>query len=124
MLDVAKKAEKTFQLRNNMLPKKKRVTKGVFQVLMKEGKTLSTRFFLFYFAKSDLPQYAFVAPKNIFKNAVKRNKFRRIGYNILRSVSINSGKGVFIYKKQSISAKPEEIKENILFILKKTGFLQ
>lgn len=91
---------------------------------MKEGKTLSTQLFLFYFIKNDSPQYAFVAPKNIFKNAVKRNKFRRIGYNILRSISIKSGNGVFIYKKQSISAKSEEVKENILFILKKAGFLQ
>jgi len=104
-----------------MLPKKKRVTKEVFQVLMKEGKTLSTPLFLFYFKKSDFPQYVFVAPKNTFKNAVKRNKFRRIGYNILRSMPIKPGTGVFVYKKQSITASPEEIKENILFILKKTG---
>jgi len=104
-----------------MLSKKKRVTKGVFRILMREGKTISTQLFLFYFLKSDSPRYAFVAPKNTFKSAVKRNKWRRIGYNILRSIPIKFGTGIFIYKKQSILAKSEEIKENILFILKKSN---
>lgn len=106
-----------------MLPKKKRVTKEAFRVLMKEGKTLSTPLFLFYFKKSDLPQFAMVAPKNTFKNAVKRNKWRRIGYNILRSIPLTTGSGVFVYKKAVITAKSEEIRENIVFILKKAGFL-
>lgn len=107
-----------------MLPKKKRVTKRVFRVLMKEGKTFSTQLFLFYFIKNDFPQYVFVSPKNIFKNAAKRNKFRRIGYNILRFIPIQSGSGIFVYKKQSVRATSQEIKENIIFILKKTGFFQ
>jgi ribonuclease P protein component len=102
-----------------MLPKKKRVTKGVFQTLMKEGKTFSTQLFLLYYKKSDIPQYAVVAPKGIFKNAVKRNKYRRIGYNVLRNVVITSGTGVFMYKKQAIISTQTEIKENILFLLKK-----
>lgn len=106
-----------------MLPKKKRVTKKVFEVLIKEGKTFSTQLFLFHFKNSDNPQYAFVAPKKSFKNAVKRNKYRRIGYNILRFLPLNSGLGVFIYKKQALSVSKDEIKENIDYILKKTGFL-
>lgn len=105
-----------------MLPKKKRVTKEAFQVLMKEGKSLSTQLFLFYFKENNSPQYAFVAPKKAFKNAVKRNKFRRIGYNILRSIPVKYGSGIFVYKKQAISAKTEDIKENIVFVLKKAGF--
>jgi ribonuclease P protein component len=106
-----------------MLPKKKRVTKKDFHNLMKGGKTFSTQLFLFYFVKNDSSRYAFVAPKNLFKNAVKRNKKRRTGYNILRSISIKSGNGIFFYKKQATTATTEEIKENILFILKKTGLL-
>lgn len=105
-----------------MLPKKKRVTKEVFQVLMREGKTFSTQLFLFYYEESIFPQYAVVAPKNIFKNAVKRNKYKRIGYNILRILPINTGTGVFMYKKQALSVKTEEIKENMTLILKKAGF--
>ena len=110
--------------RNKMLPKKKRATKEVFQILMKEGKDFSTPLFLFRFVKSDKPQYSFVAPKGIFKKAVERNKYRRIGYNILRFQSIKSGTGVFIYKKPAILATNLEIKENILLILKKTGFYE
>jgi len=91
---------------------------------MKEGRTFSTQLFLFYFVKSDLPHYAFVAPKGLFKGAVKRNKFRRIGYNVLRSISLKQGSGVFFYKKQATTATTEEIKENIYFILRKVGFLE
>jgi len=106
-----------------MLPKKKRVTKGVFQILLKDGKTFSTKLFLFYFQKNDSPQYAIVAPKNIFKNAAKRNKYRRIGYNILRSVPIKSGSGIFMYKKPTITANNKEIKEEMLFILNKFNII-
>lgn len=106
-----------------MLSKKRRVTKEAFQILIKEGKILSTRLFLFYFKANNLPQYAFAAPKGIFKSAVKRNKYRRIGYNIIRSIPINSGSGVFIYKKQALGAKTIEIKEDILFALKKSGLI-
>ena len=106
-----------------MLPKKKRVTKNVFQSTLKEGKTFSTKLFLFYYHKNNEPKYAFVAPKAIFKNAVKRNKYRRIGYNILRFIEIKPAIGIFIYKKQAILAKQEEIKEEITFILEKTGLI-
>lgn len=106
-----------------MLPKKKRVTKEFFQVLMKEGKTFSNQLFLFYYINTPNPQYVFVAPKNIYKMAVKRNKQRRIGYNIMRTLPIKIGSGIFMYKKQSTLSTQSEIKENIVFILKKTGFL-
>lgn len=106
-----------------MLPKKKRITKEAFQTIIKEGKTLSTPLFLFHFIRQNNPQYAFVAPKKSFKNGVLRNKWRRIGYNILRSVPIKSGLGVFIYKKQVITTKKQEIKDEIVSTLKKVGFL-
>jgi len=106
-----------------MLPKKKRVTKAIFQNLIDGGKTFSTPLFLFYFIKNTDPRYAFVAPKGIFKSAVKRNKYRRIGYNILRFIPLKSGTGIFIYKKQAINATTEEIKRGILFVLEKTGVI-
>lgn len=90
---------------------------------MKEGKTFSTQLFLFCYIKTANPQYAFVAPKNIYKNAVKRNKYKRIGYNVIRALSLKSGSGIFVYKKLSIDVSQSEIKENIIFILEKTGFL-
>ncbi len=107
-----------------MLPKNKRITKATFQSLMKERRVFSTDFFLFYLRKSEFPQYAFVAPKGIFKKAVKRNKIRRLGYNILRVLPLKQGTGIFIYKKQALSATREQLKEDIIYILNKTGFLK
>ena len=106
-----------------MLPKKKRVTKSVFLSINKEGKTFSTPLFLFSYIKNKPYQYAFVSPKKIFKTAVLRNKLRRMGYNILRSIPLKSGSGIFFYKKQILITPTPEIKENIIFILKKTGIL-
>lgn len=103
-----------------MLPKKKRVTKEVFQHLLKEGKTFSTPLFLFYYQNSDTPQYAFVAPKNIFKKATERNKYRRIGYNILRLLPISKGKGIFMFRKDAKLANLGDLKEDIVSILSKT----
>jgi ribonuclease P protein component len=88
---------------------------------MKEGKTLSTPLFLFYFKRGDSPHYAFVAPKGLFKNATKRNKYRRMGYNIIRSIPLKSCFGVFIYKKQAIFATQKEIKEAVTSLLNKTN---
>ncbi len=102
-----------------MLPKKKRITKAIFEVLMKEKRVISTSLFLFYSKKSDTPQYAFVAPKAIFKKATKRNKFRRLGYNILRSIPPKNQIGIFIYKKQAILATKEEVKKDIIYLLNK-----
>lgn len=106
-----------------MLPKKKRVTKEFFQALMKEGKTFSTPLFLFYYINTPISQYVFVSPKNIYKTAIKRNKQRRLGYNIIRKLPLKTGSGIFMYKKQSLVSSQAEIKENIVFILKKAGFL-
>lgn len=107
-----------------MLSKKRRVTKEVFQKILKNGSFFSTSFFLFYFLKSKESQYSFVAPKKIFKNVVIRNKFRRLGYNILRSLPINSGLGIFMYKKEALFANKDQIKKEICFILEKAKFLK
>ncbi|MFA6251261.1 MAG: ribonuclease P protein component [Candidatus Paceibacterota bacterium] len=107
-----------------MLSKKKRLTKKDFQLLLKEGKTFSTSLFSFSFKNSGGPSFAFVTPKGIFKNAVKRNKFRRIGYNVLRSIPILGGSGIFFYKKQALFVGAKEIKEDIVFILEKTHFIK
>jgi len=106
-----------------MLPKKKRVTKETFQILIKEGKTFSTRLFLFHFLKNSTSQFAFVAPKKSFKNSVIRNKFRRIGYNILRTIPLKDSSGIFVYKKEAVNSTKEQIKEEIEYILNKIGYI-
>jgi ribonuclease P protein component len=107
-----------------MLSKKKRVDKETFQIILKRGKIISSPLFTFYFIQNKEPRYAFVAPKKIFKTAVKRNKIRRIGYNVLKNLSINSGLGVFIYKKEAIHLNTKEIQEKILLLLNKINVLK
>ena len=106
-----------------MFPKKERVTKNAFRVLIKERKIISTPLFLFYFKKSDNPQYSFVSPKKVFKNAVERNKYRRNGYKILSTYGVKSGSGIFVYKKQATSATEAGMRKDIFSILKKANIL-
>ncbi|MCX6754561.1 MAG: ribonuclease P protein component [Candidatus Nomurabacteria bacterium] len=106
-----------------MLSKKKRVTKGVFNILLKDGKTFSNSLFLFYFIKAQSPHYAVVAPKGIFKTATQRNKYRRIGYNILRSLPVKSGSGIFMYKKPALIAENKDIKESMVSLLNKINII-
>ncbi len=103
-----------------MLPKKKRVNKKDFEFIIKNGKTLYSSLFSFYYIKSDLPHYSFVAPKKIFKGVVKRNKYRRIGYNLLRNLDYNQDvSGIFMYKKEALTVDNIEIKKDIEFLLSK-----
>lgn len=105
-----------------MLPKNKRLDKKTFQSIISEKRVISTRLFLFFLRDNEAPRYAFVAPKNVFKTAVKRNKYRRIGYNILRSLNIKAGSGVFFYKREVLNVEKEKIKDDIIFILKRAKF--
>lgn len=102
-----------------MLPKRKRVTKEVFQGIMKTGRTTSSPLFVFRYISSSTPQYAFVAPKSIAKNAISRNKLRRQGYNTLRLYKLKPYAGIFFYKKGAQNSTPQEIKESISTILSK-----
>jgi len=87
---------------------------------MKNGKTLYSSLFSFFYIKSPSPHYSFVAPKKTFKNAVRRNRHRRIGYNSLREIPYsNDVSGIFIYKKEAVQATKEEIKRDIEFLFNK-----
>lgn len=103
-----------------MLPKKKRVNKKDFEFIIKNGKTLYSSLFSFYYTGSPIPRYSFIAPKKAFKGAIIRNKYKRIGYNILRKTEYNYNvSAVFIYKKEALGAPKEEIQKNIEFLLNK-----
>jgi ribonuclease P protein component len=106
-----------------MFPKKKRVTKELFQAVMKKGDTLSSPLFVFRYMRQNQPQYAFIAPKSVAKQASDRNKLRRQGYSALRAFNIKSGIGLFFYKKQAKNATFSEIKADIQTILAKTRLL-
>jgi len=100
-----------------MLPKKKRMTKDVFQSVMKTGKFFHSSLFSFRYIPSSETQYSFVVPKGIAKKATTRNKFRRLGYNILNKQDLKPMLGIFLYKKEALKLKKEEIEKDIKAIL-------
>lgn len=104
-----------------MLAKKKRITKELFQVIMKNGRVIHSPLFTFRYIKHD-PGYAFAVPKAVSKRAVDRNSLRRKGYNTLRTCSLKPVAGVFLYKKMAEKPSALYIKENIVFILDKITF--
>ena len=102
-----------------MLSKTKRVTKDIFQTIIKKGNIVSGSFFLFRYVKNEIPQYSFVVSKKIANRAVKRNFLRRAGYNILKKYDLKPCAGVFFYKKEALNVKTELLQEDIDNILKK-----
>lgn len=107
-----------------MFLKKKKVTKKLFEQIMKNGVVFYGSFFVFrVFVNLDTPQYAFVAPKNIAKTAVARNKLRRRGYGALREFSVKNSQGIFFYKKNTTNIPFIEIKKDINFLLKKAKII-
>ncbi|NVN96651.1 ribonuclease P protein component [Candidatus Nomurabacteria bacterium] len=106
-----------------MLSKNKRVTKDIFQTILKKGNIISGSFFLFRYTSLERRAYSFVVAKKIASKAVKRNSLRRIGYNILRKYTLKPVAGVFFYKKEALIAEPEAIKNDIESILKRAKLI-
>ena len=106
-----------------MLSKNKRVTKDIFQTILKKGNIISGSFFLFRYIPFERPAYAFVVSKKIAKTAIKRNSLRRAGYNILRNYKLKSASGLFFYKKEALTTPQIELKKDIENILTKANFL-
>lgn len=119
---VAARAVPRFLSRNQnkpMFSKQKRVSKELFQTIIKNGGTIASPLFVFRYLPSPTPLYAFTAPKSVAKKAVARNKLRRQGYYALRAHSLKSYAGVFFYKKGTSKASIDEIKASIALILSK-----
>ncbi len=104
-----------------MLPKRKRVTTNTFKSILDKGSVVYGSFFIFRYIKQEKPGYAFVVSKKLAKTAVKRNSFRRKGYNIIRKYPIKSNIGAFFYKKEGLAASIGELEVDIKEILTKTG---
>lgn len=103
-----------------MLPKTKRVTKELFQDIMKNGKMLSGPLFVLRYKPTKYPKIAFIAPKSVAKQAILRNKLRRKGYNaISQNPKIPSIIGLFFYKKEAKSSSFKDIKDGVNTMLSK-----
>ena len=101
-----------------MLPKKSRTDKKAIERVFKEGKFINFPHLTFKFIQtrsSVSPRISFIVPKSIAKLAVKRNKLRRRGYDVLKTYITDFPLGligVFIFKKyqDDISIIKDEIK--------------
>jgi ribonuclease P protein component len=102
-----------------MSSKNKRVTKELFQTIMKKGGMLSSPLFVFRYIPQKPLSYAVVAPKSVAKKAITRNKLKRQGYSALRAYPLPPLSGIFFYKKGAKNATFIEIKENVKVILDK-----
>jgi ribonuclease P protein component len=107
-----------------MLPKKHRITKILFQTIMKEGLFVSGSVFSVRYIPHTASSYAFVAPKSLSKKAVVRNKLRRQGYNALRCALALDKKAphkpiaaIFFYKKQAKLPLYSDIKLDVEALL-------
>lgn len=100
-----------------MISKDRRVTKGLFDSVIKEGSVQhSPLFTLRYKAFSGNSDYklACVAPKSIARLASKRNSLRRQGYRAISGINVKKGFiYIVFYKKQAKEATFEQIKEDL-----------
>lgn len=91
---------------------------------MKKGEFLSSPLFTFcYIYNNKEPQYAVVIPKSVTKKAFFRNKLKRQGYSILRSLPISHGVGILFYKKRGVDSSFKEIEEDINSLFKKAKII-
>ena len=105
-----------------MLPKKNRIDKKTADLIFKSGSFLGSKNISFKFIKenSNISRISFVAPKALFKKAVKRNSLRRKGYLALvdNLSSLPRGiLGMFIFNRNIESEK--EIEDEIKKIINK-----
>ncbi len=110
-----------------MLPKRRRVTKRLFDRVMKEGSVLHSPLFTLRFVKESPDMYshfAVVAPKSVAKSAHIRNSLRRKGYNACREIPIPLPcVGLLFFKKGSINAPQLQIVTELKLLFKKAQLL-
>lgn len=93
-----------------MLPKKNRVDKKLFELVLQKGKFINSLNLSFRFFKDKnitLPCVSFVVPKSVTKSAVKRNSLRRRGYLVLGKYIKGIPKnlvGVVFFGRKSLEA--------------------
>lgn len=110
-----------------MLSKHRRVTKSLFDTVLKEGRTIHGNLLYLRYIPKSLDKYshfAFVAPKSVAKLAVDRNRLRRRGYNGLLPYTTLPSIGIFFFKKEAKNAEFKDFSIEIGSLLKKANILK
>lgn len=111
-----------------MLPRKHRIDKKTFTHIFDTGK----RFFSDYFTLIVLPtpskkQFAFVVSKKVEKGAFKRNRLKRKTRGVFEEVfdEVTVGySGIFLVKKEIKGVQRDDIKDDLIKVLKKAGIIK
>lgn len=106
-----------------MIPSKNKINKKLFDEVFKKGKIFNSRFFILKsFSIKEGKKFTLVVPSSVSASAVKRNLLKRRGRYVinLNKDKIKEGRAlIFLFKKESLNSKFEEIKKDILFLLEK-----
>lgn len=112
-----------------MLAKKNRLSRALFDTLLKSGVSFHSPNLSFrtLVSQKEPSKFSFVVSKKVSKSAVKRNQLRRRGYAILQNTLKQEDKGkmnktvlgAFFFKKGVEKLSFIEIQGEIEFLLKK-----
>ncbi len=106
-----------------MLSKKRRIDREIFPYILSHNKKINSKHLLLYLSRQKVEkpsQFSFSVSKKISNSAVKRNKLRRWGYEVITSLENKVKPGYFLFfqfKKNSEPLTFNKSKEEILELL-------
>ncbi len=113
-----------------MLPKKRRIERKVFPLILSQGKRYNSSHILLSVALQDEKlhpsRFSFSVSKKIARLAVDRNRIRRRGYSIVLKNLQSLSTGFlcfFTLKKGSYPLSFEDMEKEVLILLKVSGVL-
>ncbi|OHA18909.1 MAG: ribonuclease P protein component [Candidatus Taylorbacteria bacterium RIFCSPHIGHO2_01_FULL_45_63] len=112
-----------------MLPRRQRISRALFQELLKKGVSFHAGNLSLRVLKKDArePHFAFVVPNNVSKKAVARNRLRRRGYSIVEKylplLKTQNVSMAFFCKKGLEKKTFNDFRSEINALLKKTSLL-
>ncbi len=110
-----------------MIPAKRKVNHGLFEPLIKKGRTYPSEYFslrVFFSSTAEPAKFSVVAPKKLEKSAVKRNAIKRRVYSALHPLLPVSKPGslcAFFIKKKVEARLLPQLSSEIMAALKKAG---
>ena len=115
-----------------MLPKKQRINRDLFQLILKEGKRYHSPHLFLTVAdalsgQNTPSRFAFSISKKVLKNATERNKCRRRGYFVIarHKLSITSGfLCLFSFKKGAGAIAFPMLEKEIIDLLSLAHIIQ
>lgn len=116
-----------------MLPKERRVPREDFSYILSNGVRFNSSKLLLYVAKipSDRPKnktkIAFSVSKKVCPHAVDRNRYRRVGYSVIRPILGRIKDGYFLffsYKKGSVPTTFKTLENEVLGLLSNASVLE